>query len=237
MRAETGRDLELVGGDHVVQLVCVGAGAVEDELGVKHLSVPGLQLPAAVRRRHVGHFGVQEELHAVAGSVFTHGDHQRVGADDAARGAEQRPDSALAHSGPPLQQSRPVQDLGGNAIFLAALMQAVYLFHVLFGSGQDHGSAALEGNLQLTAQVIKHPITAYIVDCLQRTRLRVKAAVDHCGVSAAGSRADIAALFQDSHSQLIARQRPGRSSAAYAGANNYDIPHRSKVLLRPSILR
>ena len=151
--APAGDDGHIVVGHHVVQLVGVQPGGVDDHFRL-HVALDGGYLPAAVDLLDVGDLAVKLELHAVAGGVLRQGEGEAEGAHNAAGGGVQRRHRLVADVGLHLHQLIPLHDAQAlHSVGHAVGVQLVQRGAVLLAHHHHQRAVLLVGEVQLPGQL------------------------------------------------------------------------------------
>ena len=217
--------MDLVRAHHVVNLIRVHAGRVDDITGL-NLPVIRLDRVSALNLSDAGHLGVQTELRSVHRRVLRHRDVQHKRADDAGRrgvksGARLVGDVRLhRYELLPLNDPQPL-----DAVFSPALQQIIQFFF-LFGIGtDDEGPDSLKRKIQLFRERLHHAVSLDIQLCHERAGAGVKARVRDGAVRLRSAAADILSFFEDADRNFVARKLSGHRTAGHSGADNGYIYH------------
>ena len=235
--AAAGQDVQLLGGDHVVELTGLVTGGIDHGFGLQRLAGGGLHQPHLSLPADAGDGGVQLEVGAVLHSVLRQSDGQLVGADDGAGGHPQGPSGGGTHMGLLLPQLRFAEDLqAGHAVGLAPLAQNFQLREVVSFKGDDQRTVALKGHFQLGTQLVKHAVAFHVIFRLQRAFLGVISAVYNGGIGlGAAALRHVGSLVHHQDIQIPAGELPGNGTAHYAGADDDHISYHMLFLTLSSI--
>ena len=221
--APAGNDGHGVVGDHVVDLVGIDAGGVDNDPGLK-IALDGLDLPAAVDGHDAGDFRVKLELCAVGGGILGQGVVQAEGADDGAGGGVEGRHSLVGNVGLHLDQLFPlddaqVADTVGNAVFVELHQVGT----VILGKHDDQGAVALVMDVQILGKLLHHFAALDIELGHQGAVGRVEACVDDGGIGLGGAAADVLVPVDDEDIRLLAGQFTGNGAAGNTCADDDNI--------------
>ena len=221
-------DVDLPLGDHVGELVGIGAGGVHHGPGLEGTH-RGDHLPVTVGElAKLGHLGVAQELGAVHGGVLREGHGQLIGANDAAGSHQQGLAGGAAHVGLPTAELLLVDDpeLAPAAVLDALIEELLQSGMIVLVEGDHQGGVPLHRHFQFFMDLVEHGVAQDVILCLQGVWLAIVSAVDDGGVGLALPVADIVGLFQQQRLRLIPGQLPGDGTTHHAAADDDHIIHR-----------
>ena len=221
--AAAGDDGHGVVGDHVVDLVSVNAGSIDDDLCLE-VALDGLDLPAAVDLLNAGDLSVELELCAVGSSVLSQSVVQTEGADDGAGGSVQSSNSLIGDVRLHLDQLVALDDAQvADAVGNAVLVQLHQVGTVFLGQHDDQGAITLVMDIQILCQLLHHLTALNVQLCHQGAVGGVVASMDDGGICLGGAAADVLIAVDDENVSLLPGKFPGNGAAGDACADDNNI--------------
>ena len=218
-----GHDGHGVVGNHVVNLVRVDAGSVDNDLGFV-IALDGLYLPAAVDLLDAGNFAVELELNAVGSCVFSQSKVQAEGADNGAGGSVQSGNSVVGDVGLHGNQLVPLNDSQAfHTVLHAVFIQLDQVGTVFLADHDDQRTVALVVEVQILGQLLHHEAALDVQLGHQRTIGGVVAGMDDGGVGLGGAAADIFCALQNQDISLLTGQFAGDGTAGNTCADDDNI--------------
>ena len=201
-------DMDLVGGNHVVQDIRIDASGVDHSArpygSVRGLDNPVLLIALIFCRSHALHLRVEPEFNAVGIRVLGKCDGRPKGAHDSGGRRIERGNRDMPHAGLELFQPLPADNLKAlDTVFDSVLFQGLQFGNVLFAERQHKGAVILVFKIELFRELRIHPAALQIVLRHKRPVRRVKSRVDNRGIRLGSTRTDILRALHDTEPALV----------------------------------
>ncbi|OPY89421.1 MAG: hypothetical protein A4E72_01122 [Syntrophus sp. PtaU1.Bin208] len=226
-----GIDPVLVDSQHPADCVGIETGGVDQHLALERFSLCGGDLEPVRRLDDVSHLLAEMVGDPVGGGVFSQGDGEAVGTDDAgARGMEGHD---TADAGLKLLHLPPVQDgQTGNAIGLSLLLEGVQRFNIRLLLGHGQFADVLDLDFEFVAEGTHHGVALDIQFRPERARFVMNAGVDHAAVPGTGSAPHVQFFFQHRRLNVESGKFPGNGIAHHPCADDDHIVEVGHVRLK-----
>ena len=218
-----GNDGHGVVGNHVVNLVSVNAGSVDNDLSFE-IALDGRNLPAALDLLDAGDFCVEFELNTVGSCVFSQSEVQAEGADDSAGGSVQSSNGSVGDVGLHSDQLVTLDDAQAfNAVCNTVFVQLNQVGTVFLADHDDQRAITLVMEVQILGQLFHHDTALDVQLGHQRAVSGVVTSVNDSGVCLGGAAANVFCTFQNQNVCLLTGQFAGNCAAGNTGADDDNI--------------